>query len=71
MMSQEAKEVRRKYYHELNQKMTPEQRERKNAYRREWYRRNREYCKAYMENYWERRAAAARPSSESAGRGIR
>ena len=39
--------------------MTAEARAARNAYRRAWYRANKEKARSYITAYWERKAAAA------------
>jgi len=48
--------------------MTEEAREARNRYAREWYRKNTEKVKSYMQRYWERKAQreAERAAAEDA-----
>ena len=70
MMSEEAKEARRKYMreyqrtdehkkkHAIQQKAWREKnKDKTNAYYREWAKRNPDKVRRYKETYWERRAA--------------
>lgn len=40
--------------------MTPEAREARNKYRREWYAKNKERAREYMANYWQRQAGSSK-----------
>lgn len=45
--------------------MTEEAREVRNAYYREWYKKNKDKVKAQREKYWEKKAAEAKESKEN------
>ena len=46
--------------------MTEEAKQARQAYRREWQRKNRDKVKAYNERYWEKKAAAQNAADQEA-----
>ena len=49
--------------------MTDKAREARNAYKREWYRKNPDKRKEYQERYWNRQAEKMRKEWDESGKG--
>ena len=55
-ITEEGKKARREYLKKWRANMTPEQREKRNAYHRRYYAEHKEYYKDKKAEYWNRKA---------------